>query len=250
MDDLTLLQSALRGAGEIAMGFHGREPKRWNKPDGSVLTEADLAVDAFLKAKICTTRPEDGWLSEETPDAPDRLSKSRLWIVDPIDGTRAFADAMRFWGIGVALIENGAPLLSGIYCPVDDVLYHAVHGGGAFRNNVRLTSPESTGHVILPRKAEHAVEALGLATQVSSSWPMLLRFALIAEGQNPAAISIGPKQDWDLAAGVLLVTETGGVVTTQAGEALRFNQQDHHQVGLVASQRKWHDQLLKAVGTL
>ena len=250
MTDLDLLLSCLKEAGRIAMGFHGRNPKVWHKPDGTVVTEADIAVDDYLKRTITTARPGDGWLSEETKDTPARLDKSRLWIVDPIDGTRAFSHATRFWGIGVALTENGAPILSGIYCPVDDVLYHAVKGGGAYRNGVRMTSPDSTGPVIVPRKAVDAVQALGLATQVSSDWPMLLRFALIAEGQNPGAISIGHKQDWDLAAGVLLVSESGGKVTTQAGEPMVFNRVDHTQPGLVATQQKWHESLTTAVGKL
>jgi myo-inositol-1(or 4)-monophosphatase len=250
MNDVTLLLSSLREAGRIAMGFHGKNPKVWNKPDGTVVTEADIAVDGFLKTTIRKARPDDGWLSEETKDTPERLSKSRLWIADPIDGTRAFNDATRFWGIGLALTENGSPIASGIYCPVDDVMYHAVKGGGAFRNDVRLTSPENQGHVIVPRVAAARVEALGLATQISSSWPMLLRFALIAEGHNPAAVSIGPKQDWDLAAGVLLVTESGGVVTTQTGAPLQFNKEQHQQHGLVAAQRKWHKQLVTSVENL
>jgi myo-inositol-1(or 4)-monophosphatase len=91
---------------------------------------------------------------------------------------------------------------------------------------------------------------LGLPTQISSSWPMLLRFALIAEGDVPAAISIGDKQDWDLAAGVLLVTETGGKVTTQDGSPMRFNQPRYQQPGLVAAQQKWHSQLIEAVGKI
>lgn len=248
MDDLALLLSSLRQAGEIAMRFHGKSPKSWAKPDGTVLTEADLAVNDYLKSTICAARPDDGWLSEETADSAERLQKSRLWIVDPIDGTRAFSDGMRFWGIGVALIENHEPILSGIYCPFDDVMYHAIRGGGAFRNGVALTSPDSRGHAIVPKLAKFAVEAVGLPAQISSSWPMLLRFALIAEGLSPAAISIGYKQDWDLAAGVLLVTETGGKVTTQAGKPLRFNQTEHAQPGLVAAQHQWHDRLLAALG--
>lgn len=250
MDDLSLLLRALREAGKVAMSFHGKKPKVWNKPDGTVVTEADIAVDELLKSTITQTRPDDGWLSEETKDTPDRLSKSRLWIADPIDGTRAFADATRFWGIGLALIENGEVIASGVYCPVDDVMYHAFKSGGAFRNDVRLTSPASEGHVIVPRSAAAPVEALGLATQISSSWPMLLRFALVAEGHNPAAISVGNKQDWDLAAGVLLVTESGGLVTTQKGAPMQFNQPEHHQAGLVAAQRKWHKQLVSAVENL
>jgi myo-inositol-1(or 4)-monophosphatase len=250
MDDLSLLLSALREAGEVAMGFHGKAPKVWTKPDGTLVTEADIAADALLKKIIAAARPDDGWLSEESKDTPERLAKSRLWIADPIDGTRAFSDATRFWGIGLALIEHSVPIASGVYCPVDDVMYHAQKGGGAFRNGVRLTSPESHGHVIAPKVAALSVEKAGFPTQVSSSWPMLLRFALVAEGLIPAAISIGNKQDWDLAAGVLLVTESGGVVTTQKGAAMHFNQQEHHQLGLVAAQQKWHKQLVSAVENL
>jgi myo-inositol-1(or 4)-monophosphatase len=245
--DLDLLLNSLKEAGKIAMGFFGQSPKIKVKPDGTLVTEADYAADTFLKTTITAARPDDGWLSEETPDSPVRLTKKRLWIADPIDGTRAFSDVTRFWGIGLALVEEGAPILSGIYCPVDNVLYHAIKNGGAFRNGVRLTSPESHGHAILPKLAKFPVEQAGLAAQVGSSWPMLVRFALIAEGLAPAAISIGYKQDWDLAAGVLLVTETGGKVSTQAGEPLLFNQQQHAQPGLVASQHQWHDRLLVAV---
>jgi myo-inositol-1(or 4)-monophosphatase len=250
MDDLSLLLTTLREAGKVAMRYHGKNPKVWNKTDGTVVTEADIAVDELLKSTITHARPDDGWLSEETKDTPARLTKSRLWIADPIDGTRAFSDVTRFWGIGLALTENGAPIASGIYCPMDDVMYHAVKGGGAFRNDVRMTSPDCSGHAVVPKLGALPVEKTGLATQVSSSWPLLLRFALVAEGMIPAAICIGNKQDWDLAAGVLLVTESGGVVTTQKGQALRFNQPEHHQPGLVAAQRKWHKQLVTAVENL
>jgi myo-inositol-1(or 4)-monophosphatase len=180
MDDLALMLYALRGAGKIAMQYHGRNPRRWHKPDGTVLTEADLAVDDYLKATITKARPDDGWLSEETKDTPDRLSKQRLWIADPIDGTRAFSEGTRFWGSGLALVEGSSPIMGGIYCPVDDDLYYAKKGSGAFHNQTRLTSPESQGPVIAPKRAVRPIEELGLPTQVSSQWPLLLRFALVA----------------------------------------------------------------------
>ena len=131
MDDLALLLETIREAGALALRIRKQGFKAWRKPDGTLVTEADIAVDALLKEKICAARPGDGWLSEESPDTAERLGKPRLWITDPIDGTRAFADGTRFWGIGVALTEGGAPLMSAIFCPDDDVLYHAVKGGGA-----------------------------------------------------------------------------------------------------------------------
>jgi myo-inositol-1(or 4)-monophosphatase len=210
------------------------------------VTEGDIAVDAMLKTTIRNARPDDGWLSEETPDTPDRLTKQRLWIADPIDGTRAFSEGHSNWGIGVALIENSQPIVSAIYCPVDDVMFHAVKNAGAFRNGVRLPLADCNNTVIVPRKAVAALEAINIPNQVDSALPMLLRFAAVADGRH----AIGNKQDWDLAAGHLMVTETGGKVTTQLGEPLVYNRREHWQPGLVAAQLKWHDKLQTAVGKL
>lgn len=250
MDDLHLLLSTLREAGELALRFHGNTPKRWNKPDGTVVTEADIAVDTLLKTAIRTARPDDGWLSEETKDTPDRLSKSRLWIADPIDGTRAFSEARQFWGTGMALVENGQPLMGAVFCPVGGMMFHAVKGGGAFLNGERLGIADSSGSVIIPRKALAALAGAGIEAQVGSDLPLLLRFAAVADGRHRGAISFGHKHDWDLAAGHLLVTETGGTVTTQYGEPLVYNKPEPWQSGLVAAQRKWHHRLISMTGTL
>jgi myo-inositol-1(or 4)-monophosphatase len=250
MDDLALLLGLLKQAGKVAQGFYRKHPKQWTKPDGSVVTEGDIAVDAMLKTTIRNARPDDGWLSEETPDTPDRLTKQRLWIADPIDGTRAFSEGHSSWGIGVALIENSQPIVSAIYCPVDDVMFHAVKNAGAFRNGVRLPLADCNNTVIVPRKAVAALEAINIPNQVDSALPMLLRFAAVADGRHAGAIAIGNKQDWDLAAGHLMVTETGGKVTTQLGEPLVYNRREHWQPGLVAAQLKWHDKLQTAVGKL
>lgn len=250
MDDLALLLDVLQQAGKMAMGFHGKGPKQWDKPDGSIVTEADLAVDELLKKTIRPARPDDGWLSEETPDTADRLSKQRLWIADPIDGTRAFSEGKPNWGIGVALIENGQPILGAIYCPVDAVMFHASKNAGAFRNGIKLPKADSDETVIVPRKAVAALEAVQVPTQIGSVLPMLLRFAAVADGRHAGAIAIGNKHDWDLAAGHLMVTETGGKVTTQSGEPLVYNRREHWQPGLVAAQQKWHDRILAAVRNL
>jgi myo-inositol-1(or 4)-monophosphatase len=250
MDDLSLLLNTMREAGAIALSFHGRSPKVWSKKDGTVVTEADIAVDDFLKSTIKKARPDDGWLSEETKDTPERLAKSRLWIADPIDGTRAFSEAKQFWGCGMALTENGQPVMGAIYCPVEDVMFHAVKGGGAFSNGVRLPVADTDGPVIIPRKAQAALDQAGIASQIGSPLPLLLRFAGVADGRHAGAISLGNKSDWDLAAGHLMVTETGGTVTNQHGQPLVYNRPEPWQAGLVAAQQNWHDRLIKLVGTL
>lgn len=117
MDDLSLLLTTLRAAGALALSFHGNSPKKWNKPDGTIVTEADIAVDDLLKSTITKARPADGWLSEETKDTPDRLDKSRLWIADPIDGTRAFSEARPFWGTGMAAHRKRPPDHGGHFLP-------------------------------------------------------------------------------------------------------------------------------------
>jgi myo-inositol-1(or 4)-monophosphatase len=245
MDDLELLQTALRDAGKIALGIYHSKPKRWQKPDGTFVTEGDLAVDAFLKATICAARPDDGWLSEESQDTAERLTKSRLWIVDPIDGTRAFSEAINYWGIGVALAIDGRPSMGGIYCPLEDVMYHAVRGGGAFRNGERLATPTQPQAAIVPKRIAAEVEALGLPTIGGSSLPLLLRFAAVGTGQHSASISIGSKSDWDIAAGHLMVTETGGEITNQRGQEIIYNKAIPAQLGVVAAQAKWHKALIQ-----
>jgi myo-inositol-1(or 4)-monophosphatase len=244
MDDLSLLLYALRGAGKIVMQYHGKKPKRWHKPDGSVLTEADLAVDDYLKSTVRMARPDDGWLSEETKDTPHRLSKSRLWIADPIDGTRPFSEGKDWFCCGMALTAEGKAEMGALYCPSTDQMFHAVRGGGAFHNGTRLANQEADTPIIIPRKAFEAVKKAGMPVQAGADIPLLLRLSAIAMGEHAGAVSFGPKNDWDIAPGHLLVTETGGTITTQAGDALVYNKPTPQQRGLVAANQKWHHQLL------
>lgn len=248
-DDLALLTDALRNAGAIAMGFHGKQPKHWHKPDGSTVTEADIAVDDYLKQLFRAARPDDGWLSEETPDTPIRLQHSRVWIADPIDGTKAYLNGKREWCIGVALIENGVLAVSGLYCPTDNVLFHAVAGSGSYRDGVRLdaTTASDTREVISPRSFSSGLAEQNFAPLVGSSLPLLMRFSGIAEHRFAGAVSIGNKYDWDLAAGHLILAEAGGIITDQKGNAIVYNKPNPWQHGLVAATPQWHKTILETV---
>ena len=249
--DLQLLQSALRAAGRIALKFHGHDPKNWQKPDGSILTEADLAVDEYLKQSIMKARPADGWLSEESLDTPERLSKSRLWIVDPIDGTRDFLAGGSDWAIGGALAVDGRLVVSVLYRPFDDVLFHAVVDEGAYRNDVPLLidSRVPNSRVICPRKYAGSIGEAGFTTQSGSSLPLLLRFSAIAEGKLAGSVSSGPKKDWDIAAGHLILSEAGGIVTHEQGGGMVYNKPEPWQPGVVAAQAQWHHVILNAMET-
>ena len=130
--DLDLLIKAAQRAGEIATKFTGPEAKRWDKPDGAgPVTEADLAVNAMLEDMLPKARPDYGWLSEETEDTTDRLSKDRVFIIDPIDGTRSFASGSRTWAHALAVAEKGVVTAAVIYLPQRDLMYTAAKEQGA-----------------------------------------------------------------------------------------------------------------------
>ena len=247
-NDLALLLETVRQAGEIALRFHNKQPRNWSKPDGTHVTEADIAVDDFLRDTITAARPDDGWLSEETPDTPARLDKRRLWIADPIDGTRLFLAGEHGWGVGVALIADGKPLVSAIYCPSQKKFFHAVEGGGAFLNSQPLRCVEQSNKVIAPKTQTAALAANGLEWVSGSSIPLLLRFTAIVEGTLGGATTLGDKNDWDIAAGHLILQEAGGVTTNAHGGGISYNGTIPKQPGVVAATPAQHASLLKCVG--
>ena len=232
--DLDLLLEALRDAGALALAMQAKGYGHKQKRDGTFVTDVDLAVDDLLKTRIGMARPADGWLSEETPDTPDRLSKQRLWIADPIDGTRGFLQGSGPWGIGMALTINGEAHLSAILQPADGLLFHAVKGGGAFVNGTRITSA-NLRNVITAKRYRTALANGGFAPETDSPIPLLLRLASIGHGKHGGAISIGNKNDWDLAAGHLLVTEAGGIISNLSGAGMIYNRPEPWQPGLIAA---------------
>lgn len=249
--DLALLLDTVREAGHIALAFDRTNLKYEHKSDGSFVTEADFAVDAFLKSRITAARPGDGWLSEETPDTPDRLTRTRVWIADPIDGTRGFLHGSGPWGIGMALVEQGRPTVSAILRPDDGLMFHGLRGEGCFCNGQRLqattTGTLKQAQIIGPTKFRAAMELAEAHVETNSQLPLLLRLAAIAAGELAGAVSPGNKNDWDIAAGHLLVKEAGGRVTTRAGDEVIYNRAEPWQPGLVAAGRNLHSAILDIV---
>lgn len=246
--DLGLLLSAIDGAGKIALDKFRNHPKSWHKPDGTTVTETDIAVDAHLKSAITAARPGDGWLSEETPDDGSRLRRKRFWIADPIDGTRLFLAGENNWGIGVALIEGAEAMLSALLLPGQGKMFHAIKGNGAYLNGERLAlAASSTASVIAPRSFAGPLGEAGFQFQSGSNLPLLLRFAAIAEGQIAGAVSLGEKNDWDIAAGHLILTEAGGKVSTGQGDNIVYNRKEPWQPGVVAAGPHWHGALVDLV---
>ena len=252
--DAELLVDVVREAGELGLGLSRKKDlAHWSKPDGSHVTEGDLAINALFEQRIRAARRDDGWLSEETPDEPQsRMAHERLWIIDPIDGTRAFLEGRDEWCVAAALAVNGRPVLAAVYAPRHQDFFIAALGEGASLNGARLVIPDSSSlegaQIAGNRKALASLAHLGIVADPSGSLPLQLRLAHVAAGRLAGAVSIGKRNDWDLAAGELLVTEAGGQVSGTSGEAYIYNRAQPWQQGLVAAGAKRHAALIDALG--
>ena len=165
--DARLLFETVREAGELGLSLSTRKDlKRWTKPDGSQVTEGDLAINSLLEERLRRQRPADGWLSEETPDEPQRLTRERLWIIDPIDGTRAFIEGRDEWCVAAALAVGGRPVLAAVFRPRKNEFYSAAAGEGASLNGEALTIPDGAlegARIAGNRKALAGLAPLGIA---------------------------------------------------------------------------------------
>ncbi|MFN4226263.1 MAG: inositol monophosphatase family protein [Hyphomonas sp.] len=257
-EDLSLLCSLAHEAGDLALSYlHHSGGEAWNKPGGKgPVTEADLAINRLCDRTLRSARPDYGWLSEETLDDPAARQKSRVWVVDPIDGTRAYMDGTPDWCIGLALVEEGEAVGGVIYAPALGQFFAARKGGGARRNGTAIRVTGRTGESGLRLIANE-----GVVTHPGwrEPWPevhlarpkpnaTLLRLAFVAAGEWDAALVLGAKNDWDIAAGAVLVAEAGGTVTTHAGEPLVFNRPVPAQRSVVASGNALHPLLVRRTG--
>jgi myo-inositol-1(or 4)-monophosphatase len=199
----------------------------WAKAGGSPVTSADVTVDTFLKIRLAELLPEAGWLSEETVDDPARLSQRLVWVVDPIDGTRAFMSGDPDWAVCVALLSEGEPVLGLVYAPAHDKTYSATRGGGARLNGAALqvpaTSELSQARVAGPKPMQEALHRLVQVVQMPKVPSLALRIARIAEATLDAALVSPDSRDWDIAASDLILREAGGRLATLEGETPRYN---------------------------
>lgn len=228
--DQALLEAAARAAGKIALGFVGGPNAVEEKPDGhGPVSEADRAVNAYLHGHLRMARPGYGWLSEESEDDPDRLAAARVFIIDPIDGTRAFLAGQPAWAVSVAVAEAGQIIAGAVCLPALDTLYGAVAGGGAHRDGapIRATTTADADHATVLTNAAglEAVHWRGPPPPLVRHFrpSLAYRLCLVAEGRFDAALSFRDTWEWDLAAGSLIAQEAGAAVTTATGEALTYN---------------------------
>jgi myo-inositol-1(or 4)-monophosphatase len=219
----------MREAGALARATARGPLKRWTKgDDNSPVSEGDIAVNDFLSVRLNELVPGAGWVSEETDEQPGERAAPSAWIVDPIDGTRAYISGRADWTISVALTEQGRPLLAALYAPVTEEMFVAVHGQGTTLNGEPIAA--SGGAQLAGARLagpKHYLERLtGLSPQIVAQpkvFSLALRLARVAHGEFDAAFASGGSHAWDLAAADLLVHEAGGVMTDFAGRPLSYN---------------------------
>jgi myo-inositol-1(or 4)-monophosphatase len=249
-DDLALATAVTEVAAEMALGHFNAGSQWWEKAPGDPVGVADLEVDAYLKAALIGARPDDGWLSEETADTADRLDKRRVWLVDPIDGTRDFVRGRTGWAISVALVVDGAVEVAALAAPARGQVFVAARGKGATCNGtpLRVSALASLVGVRLP------MDAVNLAAPFwPAPWPgevverpnsLALRMAKLAADEADAWVEGRSIWEWDVAAASLILAEAGGVATDRHGAALSFNKPSPTFHGIAAATPALHAEVL------
>lgn len=227
--DHALLRDAVGKAGALALQFFRGPLDVREKSKGDPVSDADLAVDALLRDLLMKARPDYAWLSEESAASTNREDKRRIWIVDPIDGTRAFVKGEPDFTVCAALVQDGHPVLGVVFAPAHGLFFEAQLNCGARVNNTPIkvsTTQELEDCRMLAAK--------GMIAHASwqKPWPRMnienrssiaYRIALVARGEFDAAITLSPTNEWDLAAAQIILTEAGGGLVTHTGERPGYN---------------------------
>ncbi len=249
-EDLALITDTVRRAGAIArIAFNSEDCDVWDKSDNHPVTDADIAVNDFLLDVLRSARPDYGWLSEETKDDHSRHASARTFVVDPIDGTRAFIDRQPHFVVSVGIVENGRTIAGAIYNPMKNELFEAHRGGGAFLNGQPISCrdrDEIEGCMMIgyPRKFRRLNWPEMNVSVINS---MAYRIALVAAGVKDAAVAFTPKSDWDLAAAELIALEAGAVVTNLRGAKFQYDHQSVTEFGVICAGSKLHALLLERI---
>lgn len=248
--DLSLLIDAAQAAGKIGRKFFKADPDTWDKGDSQgPVTEADLEIDRMLHSELLGARPDYGWLSEETEDDKSRLERDRVFIVDPIDGTRAFIAGERSWSHSLAIADQGKVVAAVVFVPMMDRLYSASKDRVSWLNDVPIKTTKQDAF-------EHAKVLAAKPNLNPEHWrgdvppfarhfrpSLAYRLSLVAQGQFDAMITLRDCWEWDIAAGELLVRQAGGIATDVTNAPLRFNQPHPMTAGCLAGAPGLHARL-------
>jgi myo-inositol-1(or 4)-monophosphatase len=222
-------------AGRLAIKLWQTDFRRWEKSPGNPVCAVDLELDGMLRYRLSELLPDAGWLSEETIDDAARLGAERIWVVDPIDGTRDYLRGRNGWAISVALVERGQPVIGVLDAPARNEVWTATAGGGAFRNGERLrvASRDRLAGARVPADQLPKVDRdLAMVAKPNS---IALRIAMVAAGEADLLATIRWGNEWDIAAAVLLAREAGATVSDAFGRPLGFNTPTAEAFGVLAT---------------
>jgi len=229
-DDLALLSQAARAAGEVAMGYFRKDPEvTWKNGGHSPVTEADFAANRVLDERLRAARPGYGWLSEESDDDPVRLGCETLFVIDPIDGTRAFIAGEETWVVSAAVVHRGRPVAGVLYAPVMDEAFSAVAGGVALKNGQPITvnraDPAARLKIACAKDMlGHFDSAFAARVERAPHVPSLAyRLAMVADGRLDATLVKPNAHDWDIAAAELVLECAGGVLSDCNAKPVAYN---------------------------
>jgi len=246
--DHALICRYVREAGAIASGYFHRRVKGWDKKPDDPVSEADLAVDSFLKRELTGARPGYGWLAEESGEGAAGAGAPRVFVVDPIDGTRSFLRGRPEYAVAAALVADGVPVAGAVFNPETDEFFEAIAGGGARLNGrtiavARKPSIEGARLLVSWREFNHLCEGGAfVGCEMERIGSIAYKIALVAAGRADAVVALAPKSDWDLAAAQLILEEAGGRITDARGKPLAYRGEGHASV--VAADPALHAQLL------
>jgi len=221
--------TAARNGGALAAKHFRTDIRVWEKAKGDPVSEIDLAVNDLLEQHLRSARPSYGWLSEETKDNAARLQAKRLWVVDPIDGTRAYIKGRPEYCVSIACVQDGKPIVAALYDPSADAMFTAIAGQGAQRNDAPIHASDwddaLTARLVLGKDmAQHDYWPQPWAPRsLVKPNSMAMRLAWVATGDHDLTFGIGEKQDWDLAAADLILREAGGLMTDEHAQLLTYN---------------------------
>ncbi len=256
MTDLDLITDAARASGDIARRFWKQCPETWEKsPEAGPVTEADLAIDTMLRTELIAARPDYGWLSEETEDSTERLAHDAVFIVDPIDGTRAFIEGSDTFAHSIAVARGGVVTAAAVYLPILDLMFTATPDGPATVNGAAMSPTDTTdicGATVLAHQRNYDPDnwcdgVPDVDRQFRSS--LAYRLCLVAKGDFDAMLTLRGTWEWDVAAGGLIATRAGATVTDKFNTTPVYNQPDPRHRGMVAAGPRLHSEIIGRLRT-
>src|SRR5262245_18658799 len=247
---LAVAIDAAHAAGRTIRSLYGRDLAVAQKGASGPVTEADLTSNACIHSILRQAFPDDGWLSEETADRPDRLTKSRVWIVDPLDGTWEFTTGVPEFVVSIGLSVEGVAMLGVLYNPITEETFSGRRGEGAWLNGVPMAvSPTAdlAGSTFCISRTEIGRGLLKGLTGRLNLYPkgsVAYKCGLVAAGRYEGVFTHNPRNEWDISAGVAIIEAAGGRITDRQGEPYRFNQPDPLKKPLVGTNSRVHAVLM------